>query len=129
MSTPYGRGSRRRRLTPRERGAVQSTQLAGTVEQVAMRTLEDAAKDKSRFIAWLDANNNTPERLAGQLAALKQSVDRRVVYRAVELETKIRGFYEEGQAKGPIAIQFNVNTPVVREAPRIDVTPPQEPAK
>lgn len=96
------------------------------------RTLEAVTHEKAQFVEWLNANGHTPEKSAQLLAALKACPDSRVQIRALELETKIRGFFEDQPARGGLNLQINIGVPIVRkppqrEAPAATSEPKQEP--
>lgn len=85
------------------------------------RTLEAVTHEKAQFIAWLNANEHTPEKAAELLGRLKACPDPRVQMRALELETKIRGFFDDQPQRGGVNIQINIGVPTVRKPPAREV--------
>ena len=90
------------------------------------------AAEKATFVAWLNENGHTPEYAAELLSQLKQAPDPRVQMRALELETRIRGFFDEGEpgARG-VSIHVHIGIPVTRDVPRrvVEAAPAQQEPK
>lgn len=97
------------------------TRAAAADGRLLARTLEAVTHEKAEFIAWLNSHGHTPEKSAELLAQLKACPDPRVQMRALELETKIRGFFEDQPQRGGVNIQINIGVPTVRQPPPREV--------
>lgn len=93
------------------------------------RTLEAVSHEKAQFIGWLNEHGNGPEHAAELLTKMKACPDPRVQIRALELEAKIRGFFDDepAGARG-VNIVVNIGIPKTRDVPR-RVVVAQDPAE
>jgi hypothetical protein len=109
---------RSRAFKPKPKGIRAGSSHAGPATQDAegravVRSLEDVAREKATLVAYLNGSGNTPEKLGEQMAKLKNSIDPRVRLRAVELEARIRGFYDDEPEKGGMSLNIVINVPEV----------------
>lgn len=115
----------------RNRGQQQSekSQTRDREGRLVLRTLEDAAKEKSLFIERLEAIGMNPALMADTLKKLRTSIDPRVVMGTVEFEARIRGWDDKDTDKGKFSLVINIGVPEIRRAAPVVAQPPALPSE
>lgn len=82
-----------------------------------MRTASNVADEKARYVSFMESCGKTPEGIAKIMNGLLQSKDDRVRAKALDLDTRLRGWRDEAEDHRAPVIQINIGVPEVRAAP------------
>lgn len=118
---------RKRSLGPVSKPEPETYQKRDSMGRLVLRTMETVAKEKTAFLDWLNASGHTPEKMAAIMKGLVESPDPRVRMRALELESKIRGFHDDAPKSGDLTINIVVGLPKVRQPKVVEAKPEPTP--